>query len=362
MTLRIGLVGHGYAGRTIHAPLIAGVPGLALAVVASRDAAAVRAAWPDAEVVGTPEALVAHPAVDIVVIASPNRTHHPIAQAALAAGKHVVVDKPFTLTLAQALELEQLARVQGRVLSVFHNRRWDGDFLTLRGLVAAGTLGRVVHLESRIDRWRPQVRARWRESAEDGAGLWYDLGPHLLDQAVQLLGWPRAITLDLATLREGGLSDDTFQARLDYDGARATLSASMLCAANAPRFAVHGTQGSFVRHGMDRQEDALKAGARPAWPHAADWGLDDAPATLTLARGDTLASAPCPLLAGRYGDYYAALRDAIDIGSPNPVPPGEACAVMALLEWGLASARGRRTVDTQPGGGGDTGSPPVPLV
>lgn len=358
MTLRIGLVGHGYAGRTFHAPLIAGVPGLALAAVASRDAAAVAQAWPGATVVETPEALVAHPGVDLVVIASPNRTHHPIARAALTAGKHVVVDKPFTLTLAEALELEQLARAQGRVLSVFHNRRWDGDFLTLRGLVAAGALGRVVHLESHVDRWRPQVRDRWRESAEPGAGLWYDLGPHLLDQAVQLLGWPRAITLDLAVLREGGLSDDWFHAQLHYDGARATLHASMLAAADGPRFAVHGTRGSFVKHGMDRQEEALKAGARPAWPHAADWGRDDGPATLTVTHGDTPATAPCPLLAGRYGDYYAALRDAIETGAPNPVPAGEACAVMALLEWGLASARTRRTVDTQPAGAAGA----VPLV
>jgi len=356
MTLRFGLVGHGYAGRTIHAPLIAGVPGLALTVVASHDAAAVHAAWPGAEVVATPEALVLHPGVDVVVIAAPNRTHHPIARAAIAAGKHVVVDKPFTLTLAEALELEQFARLHGRVLSVFHNRRWDGDFLTLRGLLDAGTLGRIVHVESHVDRFRPQVRERWRESGEPGAGLWYDLGPHLVDQAVQLLGWPRAITLDLATLREGGRSDDWFHAQLHYDGARATLHASMLAAAAAGlRYAVHGTQGSFVKHGMDRQEDALKAGARPAWPHAVDWGLDDGAATLTIARGDTLGTAACPLLAGRWGDYYAALRDTIETGAPNPVPASEACAVMALLESGLASARTRRTVDIQPWGTAGTG-------
>lgn len=360
MTLRFGLIGHGYAGRTFHAPLIRAVPGLALAVVASRDAAAVRSAWPEAAVVDTPQALIAHPEVDVVVVASPNRTHHALARAALAAGRHVVVDKPFTLTLAEAADLERFAREQGRVLSVFHNRRWDGDFLTLRSLDAAGAIGRIVQFESHIDRWRPQVRARWRESAEPGAGLWYDLGPHLVDQAVQLLGWPSAITLDIATMRDGALSDDWFHARLDFpaagsnarDGARAILHASMLAASSSLRYTVHGTRGSFVKQGMDRQEDALKAGALPLWPHRDDWGRDDGPATLSVADDeatpDVLATRPCPLLPGRYADYYAALRDAIEHGAPNPVPPHEACGVMALLEAGLASARERRSVPTPP--------------
>jgi predicted dehydrogenase len=351
MPIRIGLVGYGYAGRTFHAPLAAGVPGLALTVVASRDAARVHADWPGVEVVATPEALVAHPAVDLVVVATPNATHHPIARAALSAGRHVVVDKPFTLTLAQALELAQLARAQGRVLSVFHNRRWDGDFLTLRGLLGAGTLGRVVQFESRFDRYRPQVRERWRESAEPGAGLWYDLGPHLVDQAVQLFGWPQAISLDLALLRDGAQSDDWCRAELHYERLRVTLHASMLAAASSLRYAVHGTLGSFIKHGLDPQEEALKAGARPSWPPAPGWGADDGAATLTLARGDALVATPCPLRPGDHGAFYAALRDAIALGAPNPVPADEACAVMALIERGLASARQRATLETQPWSG-----------
>ncbi len=346
--LRVGLVGYGYAGQTFHAPLIAAVPGLRLAAVSSRDAARVRADWPDVDVMPDAQALLRRADLDLIVIASPNDSHFPLARAALAAGRHVVVDKPFTLTLAEALELEALARARGRVLSVFHNRRWDGDFLTLQDLLRRGVLGRVVHLESRIDRFRPQVRERWRESAEPGAGLWYDLGPHLLDQAVQLLGWPQALTLDLATLREGGQSPDWFHAELRYAGARATLHASMLAADSRPRFALHGTRGSFVKQGFDRQEDALKAGARPAWPHGDDWGRDDGRAELTRVDGDALRTEALALKPGRWGDYYAALRDAIVSGAPNPVPPREACGVMALLEHGLESAATGRTVATPP--------------
>ena len=336
--LRVGLLGYGYAGKTFHAPLIAGVPGLQLAAVASSDAAKVQADFPGLEVIADPQVLLRRADIDLIVIATPNDSHHPLARAALAAGRHVVVDKPFTLTLAQARELQALADQRGRLLSVFHNRRWDGDFLTLRALLAAGTLGRVVHLESRFDRFRPQVRARWRDSAQPGAGLWFDLAPHLLDQALQLFGPPLALDVDRAALRDGALADDWFQARLQYDGLRVTLGASTLAAAPGPRFAVHGTRGSWVKHGLDAQEDALKAGARPAWPAPAGWGGDPGSSLLTLADGEQLATTPLPLRPGCYGDYYAALRDALRGGTPNPVTPEQACAVMALVEAGL---RGR---------------------
>ncbi|MCW5662725.1 MAG: oxidoreductase [Piscinibacter sp.] len=333
--LRVGLIGYGFAGQTFHAPLIAGVPGLVLAAVASRDAAKVKADFPDAQVDADPYALLQRPELDLVVIASPNDSHHPLARAALAAGRHVVVDKPFTLTLAQARELEALAAQRGRLLSVFHNRRWDGDFLTLRALLAAGTLGRVVHVESRFDRYRPQVRARWRETAQPGAGLWFDLAPHLLDQALQLFGTPRAMRVDRAALRDAAQADDWFCARLRYQRLEVTLSASTLAAAPGPRFVVHGTAGSWVKHGLDAQEDALKSGARPAWPHGPDWGRDGGRSVVTRAVGEALVDEPLPLQPGRYGDYYAGIRDALRGTAPNPVPPDQAVAVMALLGAGL---------------------------
>ncbi len=345
--LRVGLIGYGYAGQTFHAPWIAGVPGLQLAAVSSRDTARLHADWPGVEVLPDAHALIARDDLDLVVIASPNDSHHPLARAALAAGRHVVVDKPFTLTLAEARELTALAEARGRLLSVFHNRRWDGDFLTLRALIRRGDLGRIVHLESAFDRYRPVVRERWRESAAPGAGLWFDLGPHLLDQALQLFGTPQAIALDQAVLREGGRSDDWFQARLRYPGLRVVLRASMLAAAASPRFVVHGTQGSWLKQGLDPQEDALKAGARPTWPTAPGWGVDTQPSLLTRPSGDALRTETLPLLPGCHGAFYAGMRDALRGDGDNPVPAQQACAVMAWLELGRRSAREGRECESE---------------
>jgi len=352
--LRVGLIGYGYAGQTFHAPLIAGVPGLELAAVSSRDPARVHADWPAVEVLADAHSLIARADLDLVVIASPNDSHHPLAHAALTAGRNVVVDKPFTLTLAQARELAALAQARGRLLSVFHNRRWDGDFLTLRALVERGELGRIVHLESAFDRYRPVVRDRWRESAEPGAGLWFDLGPHLLDQALQLFGTPQAIALDQAVLRDSGRCDDWFQARLCYPGRRVVLRASMLAAAASPRFVVHGTRGSWVKQGLDPQEEALKAGARPTWPAAPGWGADRQPSLLTRAGADALRTEPLPLCCGGHGAFYAALRDALQGLGDNPVPASQACAVMAWLELGQRSAREGRECGAEAPEGLDT--------
>jgi len=347
--IRVGLIGYGYASRTFHAPLLEAVPGLELVAVSSSDAAKVRAERPAVRMHADPLELIACADIDLVVIPTPNDTHHPLARAALLAGRHVVVDKPFTVTLAQGEELVRLARERGRVLSVFHNRRWDGDFLTVERLVREGALGRIVEMASSFDRFRPEVRARWREGRNSGSGLWYDLGPHLLDQAVRLFGWPQAIGLDRAALREGALADDWFRARLRYEGLRVTLRAGTLVAAPAPRFAVHGTRGSFVKEGLDPQEDALKAGARPTGPGAAGWGVESAPARLVL-RDDagTLVERTQVLDPGDYPRYYAALAAAIRGEGPNPVPAEEALDVIALVEAGIASDLQRREAQAPP--------------
>ena len=346
--LRLGLIGYGFASQTFHAPLIAGVPGLQLVAASSRDAAKVHADWPEVQVHGSPQELIARPDLDLIVVPTPNHSHFPLARDALLAGKHVVVDKPFTVTLAEGQALARLARERRRVLSVFHNRRWDGDFLTVRRLLASGELGRIVHFESHFDRWRPQVRGRWREVAGPGAGLWFDLGAHLLDQSLQLFGWPQAIALDSAAMRDGAQTDDWFLAQLRYPGHRVTLHVSALVAACELRFAVHGTRGSYVKHGLDAQEDQLKAGQRPGWPPPAGWGADTARSTLTRADGEATVTHDWPALPGCYGAYYAALRDAIHGSGPNPVPPEDALAVMALIELGQLSARERREVPTPP--------------
>ena len=258
--IRVGLIGYGYASKTFHAPLIAGTPGLELAVISSSDETKVKADWPTVTVVSEPKHLFNDPNIDLIVIPTPNDTHFPLAKAALEAGKHVVVDKPFTVTLSQARELDALAKSLGRVLSVFHNRRWDSDFLTLKGLLAEGVLGEVAYFESHFDRFRPQVRDRWREQGGPGSGIWYDLAPHLLDQAITLFGLPVSMTVDLAQLRPGAQSTDYFHAILSYPQRRVILHGTMLAAAESARYILHGSRGSYVKYGLDPQEERLKNG------------------------------------------------------------------------------------------------------
>ncbi|WP_267102714.1 oxidoreductase, partial [Xanthomonas sacchari] len=267
----LALLGFGYVGRTFHAPLIAHTPGLHLHTVVSRQAEAVNAAWPQARVVADAAQAFADPRIDAVVIATPNQTHAPLALAALAQGKHVLVDKPFTLDVAEAQQVLAQAQRADRIVSVFQNRRWDGDFLGVRALLEAGTLGEIAEFHSHFDRHRPQVGDRWREHALPGSGLWFDLGPHLLDQALQLFGPPQALQADLALQRPGAQTVDYVHAVLRYPRLRVVLHAGSLVAANGLRFAVHGSGGSYVKHGLDTQEAQLRAGVAPGAP---GWGED----------------------------------------------------------------------------------------
>lgn len=339
--IRVGLVGYGFASKTFHAPLISGTAEMELAAVSSSDAGKVHADWPSVQVVSDPQALFDDPTLQLIVIPTPNDTHFPLAKAALNAGKHVVVDKPFTVTLSQARELDALAKAKGLLLSVFHNRRWDSDFLTVKALLADGTLGDVRYFESHFDRFRPTVQQRWREQKGAGSGIWYDLGPHVIDQALQLFGSPVAITLDAAELRPGAQTTDYFHCTLTYPQRRVVLHGSMLVAAESARYQVHGTKGSFVKFGLDPQEDALKAGARPPQE---DWGYDMRDGVLTLAEGDAMVEKSLLTIPGNYPAYYAGIRDAINGVGENPVKAEEAIQVMELIELGLQSAEKRQTL------------------
>lgn len=321
-SLRVGLIGYGFVGKNFHAPLIRATAGLQLVAVASSRPAEVRADLPTVEVL-SPEVLLERPELDLVVIASPNETHFRLARTALLAGKHVVVDKPFTLDLTEAEELISLAG--GRVLSVFHNRRWDSDFLAVRAAVAEGLIGRVVHFESHFDRYRPEVRDRWRERPGPGSGVWFDLGPHLIDQAIQLLGLPLKVQTTLACHRAGGQTDDWAHCLLHYEGCHAVLHAAMLVAGGSPRFVVHGETGSLIKRRSDVQEAQLLAGLRPDSP---DWGLDPDPLEYWNAAGQMV---PLRAPRGCQQNYYAELRDAILGTGPNPVTAQQACEVMRIL-------------------------------
>jgi predicted dehydrogenase len=349
-SLSVGLIGFGYAGRTFHAPLLQSTPGLRIAAVASRQAAAVHAALgAEVEVVEAPDTLLARPDIRLVVIATPNDSHHPLALAALRAGKAVVIDKPMALDAAQAAELAAEAHTRGQLLSVFHNRRWDGDFLAVKTLLASGELGRVTQVRMHFDRYRPLVRARWREADTTAGGLWIDLGPHLIDQALQLFGEPQAVQADIAAQRDDAAGDDWFSATLRYDGGlRVTLSASTLAALPGPRFLLQGTRGSYQRHGLDRQEDVLKTGLRPGlagWEEATAEPPGELATAADPARHDDLQRQAWPTPAGCYASYYAGVRDALLGRGPNPVDPAQSLAVMQWLDRGRESAVLRREIE-----------------
>jgi predicted dehydrogenase len=351
--LQVALIGYGGAGRIFHAPLISGVPGLQLNCIVTSQLAAVQRDWPGVR--GAPSAsdVFADPTIDLVVIATPNASHFELAQTALHAGKHVVVDKPCTVALAETDSLLALARAQGRVLTVFQNRRFDSDFLALQQVIQSGSLGRVVQVDSHFDRYRPAVPVRWREQAVPGSGLWLDLGPHLVDQALTLFGLPDDIFLDVAQLREGAKVNDWFHAVLRYTtrhaGLRVVLHASTLVAELGPRWAVHGTRGSFTKFGLDTQEDTLKTGERPKLDHLRHWGIDPLPGEVRSFGNIAGVAAPvsvrraAPNPAGNYLQFYAQLLNHLRCLAPEPlVTPAQVRAVMQLLSLGeQSSAQGR---------------------
>ena len=332
--LRTALIGYGYVGRVFHAPLIRAVPGLALTVIgSSQPAETVHETAPDTVVIADPVAAATAPDVDLVVIASPNDSHATLAIAALEAGKHVVVDKPFTVSLAEARAVAAAAERSGKTLSVFQNRRFDSDFLTAEAAISSGRLGRLVHFESRIDRYRPEAQDRWRERPGPGTGLWFDLGAHLADQSLKLFGLPESVAVHTASQRAPGTAPDWFHAVLTYPGLHVILGAGCLVSGGSNRFTLHGTEATFVKSGVDVQETQLRQGMVPG---DLDWGIDLDAATIIDG-----ASAEPEVMAAVDGDYlryYAGVRDAILGKGANPVPPAEAIALMALIEAGEQSA------------------------
>jgi predicted dehydrogenase len=330
--IRVGLIGYGFSGRTFHAPLIASVTGLNLRAISSRDAGKVGADFPDMVVHPDPQALIDSDDIDLVVIATPNETHAPLARAAMAAGKHVVIDKPFTLDLDEARDLLARAQRHDLLLSVFHNRRWDSDFLTICSAIEDGVVGEVTHFESHFDRFRPEVRDRWRENSGPGSGVWYDLGPHLVDQALRLFGLPDTVQASLAIQRAGAVTDDWAHVILSYAERRVILHATMLAAGGFDRFIVHGRAGSMTKRLADRQEQHLLGGMRPG---DTGWGDDPDPLVIHDAGGTWER----PATAGDQRRYYQGIAAALTGTAANPVQPIEALVVMAIVEAAIESAR-----------------------
>jgi len=343
--IEVGLVGFGLAGRAFHAPVIRAVPGLHLAAIVQRSGTEAAEKYPDVRIVRDLDDLLSIAAIRLVVIATPNDTHFAIARQCLAAGRDVVVDKPFTTTLKEAVSLVQFAKDANRLLTVYQNRRYDGDFQAIRRLVANGTLGRIVRFETSYDRFRPQLKkGAWREASRPGSGILFDIAPHLIDHALLLFGLPEAVTADVRMERENAAADDAFDITLHYsNGMRAVLRSSILAAAPRPRFVLFGTQASFVKQAFDPQEANLRRGYIPAdtaWGAEPEenWGV------LTVSSGDSFEQRRVPSAACDYRDYYSNVRDAILGRAALAVTPECALDVMRMLELARESSQKRRTI------------------
>ncbi|MGB2623333.1 MAG: oxidoreductase [Candidatus Acidiferrum sp.] len=341
----VGLIGFGLAGRSFHAPVIRAVEGLRLAAILQRNGNEAAAQYPGVRIVRTLVELLADANIRLVVIATPNDSHYSFAHRCLAADRDVLVDKPFTTTLEKADSLVRFAKKQGRIITVYQNRRYDGDFQALLRVVADGALGRIVRFESNYDRFRPQLRpGAWRERSGPGSGVFFDLAPHLIDHALVLFGMPEALTADIRIEREGAVADDAFDLALHYPrGLRVDLRSSLLAAATRPRFLLHGTQGAYVKQTIDPQESNLRRGYIPtdtAWGAEPEenWGL------LTLAEDGGFTQRRVPSVNCDYRDFYANLRDAMLGKTQLAVTPEWALDVMRLLELGRQSSSERRTV------------------
>jgi predicted dehydrogenase len=344
----VGLIGYGMAARVFHAPFIEAVPRLKLRKVVERRGDESRRSYPHVEVVRDADELLRDGEIALVVVTTPNDSHFELARRSLLAGKHVVVEKPFTNTPDEALELIELARREGRLLSVHHNRRWDGDFLTVQRILKAGLLGRLVEYESRYERFRNRPReGAWREAEGLGSGILFDLGSHLIDQALVLFGPPRAVTADIRRQREFAKADDYFELMLDYDGLKVTLKAGMLVRGPGPRFALHGTEGSFVKHGMDPQEEALKRGLTPA---AQDWGEEPEErwGTLDAQLGGLRVRGRVETVAGRYQSFYRNVADAIEGRAELAVRAEEALVTARVIEAAVRSGEQKCSIPFTP--------------
>jgi scyllo-inositol 2-dehydrogenase (NADP+) len=337
----VGLIGFGFAGRAFHAPVIHAVSGMRLAAVLQRSGSEASQRYPDARIVRTLDELLSIDGIRIVVIATPNVTHFDLARQCLAVGKDVVIDKPFATNYEEGIALSRLAKKTGRLLTVYQNRRWDGDFLTVRKLLANETLGRLVLYQSHYDRYRPKLRSSaWRERDHPGSGVLFDLGVHLIDQAMQLFGKPDSVSADIRCERDGAIVDDAFDVVLRYPGMRAVLRASMLACTPGPRFLVRGIAGSYVKFAFDPQEDALKRGEIPSGD---SWGREeqDMWGTISTSDGDDIAARPFPTERGDYRGFYENIRDTILGRADLAVTAEQALDVLWAIERAReSSARG----------------------
>jgi predicted dehydrogenase len=331
MAIRVGLIGFGLSGRVFHTPFVMNDPGMTMAYVCSSKADEVRAVLPDVSVVSSAESVFAASDVDLVVITTPNTLHFDQAKLALENGKHVLLEKPSVTRLSQIEALCALAKQKGLVFCVYQNRRFDGDFLRLKALIESGELGELKHLDSRFDRFRPTAQARWREEPGVGTGIFWDLGPHILDQALNLFGPPKWLHASIDKLRDGSQTHDWFEVELGYDDKRIRLASTPFEAGDMRRFNARFTKGSWQCIGLDPQEEALRAGQMP-WDVNFPSKATQQKITRFVAHSqDDIESIQETAAQGDYAAFYAQLRDAILGKDEAPVAMEQACQLIYLI-------------------------------
>lgn len=347
--IKVGLIGFGVGGQIFHAPVLTPVKGLELAKIRAAMPEQVAVAgkkYPQSEIVNNADEIFNDPNIDLVVISTPNTSHFSLAQQALEAGKHVVLDKPFTITTTDADELIALADRVKRVLTVYHNRRFDSDFSTVQKIIKSNLLGDIVEFESRYDRFRNYLKpGAWREEDAPGTGVLYDLGSHLIDQVTALFGLPVAITADLRIQRKGGKVVDNFEVILHYPSVKASIKAGMLVKETLPRLILSGNNGSYVKYGMDVQEEALKAGftslTKDKWgvEPPETWGKINTEYNGLHLVGNVESE------TGNYSGFYTNVYNVITGKEELIVTPLQARNTIRIIELAMQSQEERRTVD-----------------
>jgi len=343
--IKVGVIGFGFAGQAFHAPVVHAVDGLELACIVERSGNSAQQRFPNARVVCTVEEMLKDDGIRLCVVATPQTSHFELARKCLLAGRDVVVDKPFTTNLKDAEELVRLAQANGRMITVYQNRRYDGDFLTVQKIISSGVLGRIITFETHFDRFRPKIKPNdWHEVPSPGMGILYDLGPHLADAAYALFGAPQTVTAQIRMQREGSQVNDSFDIQLEYPGANVSLRVSYFACVPRPRYLLYGTLGSFVKYGLDPQEEILKKretilfGEKWGEDAGEDWG------TLRLADGNSFKEEKVKTERGDYRKYYENVRDAVLNGTAPTITPQSAVDVMRILELAESSSRSKRTV------------------
>ena len=346
--MTVGLIGYGMAGQVFHAPIITSVPGFKLVKIRETKPNNIQLAktrYPQAEIVNSSDAIITDDTIQLVVIATPNASHFSLAKAALLAGKHVVVDKPFTISVAEADELIELAEKQNLLLTVHHNRRWDSNSKTIRKVINSTLLGRLVEMEVHFDRFRNYSRpGAWREENTHGSGILYDLGAHLIDEAIGLFGLPHFVTADERIQRTGSKTIDNFTVVLDYENLKVTLKAGMLVREPGPTYVLLGEQGTFVKYGMDVQEEALKTGKHPL--NEPNWGKE--PESLWGKINTTIDGlhvvSKVESEVGNYREYYENVYLALTEKATLAVTAQQARTTIRIIELAMQSSREKRTL------------------